>query len=304
MIMAPAKINLSLQVGKRWSDGFHDIGSLFLALDFGDEIHAAVSARRGRATVEMLWRVPGIPRPANGIAPGDNIAARAAEVFRRESGWNRAVAITVEKRIPIGGGLGGGSSDAAAVLLALNRLAEEDGGRALGPETLAAMGAELGSDVPFFLSCFHAAAVGGRGERIAPAKVPPSLRGRPILLVNPGFPSGTARAFAMLDKYRKESRGRRPRSPFPLSRSPIPSGRLLPNDFLPAFAAEPAYASMLADLLGAGAVSVGLSGSGSTCFGFFRDREALEAAQERLSRLWPFAIAASALQSDGARSRM
>jgi 4-diphosphocytidyl-2-C-methyl-D-erythritol kinase len=126
---------------------------------------------------------------------GENIITRAVALFRERTGFDRSLRVRIAKRIPLGGGLGGGSSDGASTLLALNALA----GTALSPVELVEMGLQLGSDVPFFLSG-GTALVTGRGECIRPLGRP-----RPcgVVLVNPGFSSGTREAFGLLDAWRE-----------------------------------------------------------------------------------------------------
>ena len=218
-INAPAKLNLHLNVGGLRSDGFHDINSLFLALDFCDtlDICAAEGTAKG-AAVEIIMN-PQFPAGNNfpDIPLEDNIISRAVSMFRDRTGFDKRLKITVEKRIPAGGGLGGGSSNAAATLLALNRLAfPQTGG--LDTETLLEMGAALGSDVPFFLSiggnakgnasgaACGAALVGGRGEFVRPFPLPDAVRNLSFLLVTPGFSSDTASAYRLLDNYRQNGK--------------------------------------------------------------------------------------------------
>jgi 4-diphosphocytidyl-2-C-methyl-D-erythritol kinase len=161
---APAKLNFHLKVGGRRPDGFHDIESLFVALAFGDTLYLETTPSETATVPEIR-----MDRPLD----GENIISRAISLFRSRTGFNQGLKVAVEKRIPLGGGLGGGSSDAAAALLALNRLAADGGLR--NTAELAEMGAFLGSDVPFFLCGGPAAWVTGRGEQIQPLELPESL---------------------------------------------------------------------------------------------------------------------------------
>jgi 4-diphosphocytidyl-2C-methyl-D-erythritol kinase len=156
-VEAPAKLNLHLQIGDRRPDGYHAIESLFCALAFGDTLSFETVREPGIAEIYMDWQPPGAPPygvsggfPA--IPPEKNIISRAVSLFRDRTGYKEGLKITVEKRIPPGGGLGGGSSNAAATLTVLNRLASPDGKGLLSDAVLAEMGASLGSDVPFFLT--------------------------------------------------------------------------------------------------------------------------------------------------------
>jgi 4-diphosphocytidyl-2-C-methyl-D-erythritol kinase len=156
-VPAPAKLNLFLHVTGRRADGYHALETLFVALDFGD-------------TITLALRDDGsISRRGNefGVAAEHDLAVRAASALQRASGCPSGVDITVVKRIPVGGGLGGGSSDAASVLLALNRLWD----LRMSREELAAIGLELGADVPFFL-CAEPALARGIGERLTPVSLP------------------------------------------------------------------------------------------------------------------------------------
>jgi len=156
-VPAPAKLNLFLHVTGRRADGYHTLESLFVALDFGD-------------TITLALRDDGaISRSGDnfGVAAQDDLALRAASALKRASGCAGGVDIAVVKRIPMGGGLGGGSSDAASVLLALNRLWD----LGMTREDLAGIGLTLGADVPFFLSAQPALAR-GIGECLTPVSVP------------------------------------------------------------------------------------------------------------------------------------
>jgi 4-diphosphocytidyl-2-C-methyl-D-erythritol kinase len=304
-ITAPAKINLHLRITGRRPDGFHELESIFVALALGDTLRFETVDRDGALEIAMNGRFPGEKAPPM----EQNIVFTAISRFRARSGWNRGIRALVEKRIPLGGGLGGGSSDAAAALAALNSLAAADG-RRLESGALAALGASLGSDVPFFLHRNTTAAwVTGRGENIRPLDAP-ALAALSIVLVNPGFPSGTAGAFQLLDQYREaacppaaaigeaaaaESALAGPPEDWPFT-----------NDFLPVFirAAGPAgtaYTTILARLRETGAAFAGLSGSGSTCFGVFADRERAEKAGKTLSKKWAATFITKPLQSENDR---
>ncbi len=177
VVPAPAKLNLFLHVTGRRDDGYHTLESLFVALDFGDTI--AVEAREDGAIVRL--------RGARGVAPEDDLAVRAACALKDETGVAHGAGIAIDKRIPMGSGLGGGSSDAASVLLALNRL----WGLALPRATLASIAVRLGADVPFFVSG-EAAFARGVGDELVPVSVPPTW----FALVFPPVEVSTALVFA------------------------------------------------------------------------------------------------------------
>jgi 4-diphosphocytidyl-2-C-methyl-D-erythritol kinase len=175
--LAAAKLNLYLEVVGRRPDGWHDLVTLFQTLGFGDDVTVEATEAPG-----VVCEVAGAELP-----PGEgNLAVRAASAYLAAAGGGGA-RIRLGKRIPIGGGLGGGSSDAATVL----RLLEEER-RALGPDRLAAIAASLGSDVPFLL--VGGTAIGrGRGERLEPLPAPPPV---PVVLVVPPLATSTAKVYA------------------------------------------------------------------------------------------------------------
>jgi 4-diphosphocytidyl-2-C-methyl-D-erythritol kinase len=307
---APCKINLHLRVKDRRSDGYHELESLFLALSFGDTLYfegmdpSGGEKRSQDCEILLDCRLPGgaVISP-EALPPERNSVRRAAALFRARTGFERPLRIRLEKRIPLGAGLGGGSSDAASALLALNELA----GTGLSGDVLEEMAAELGSDVPFFIRAAErggAAFVTGRGERIRPVPGPGNIA---VVLVNPGFPSGTAEAFRLLDSRRRERAGdaagtkaAAPGEGGPSEEELIallgeaPSRWPYVNDFLPVFLeagaeqARKAYRDILSDLKTLGADFSGLTGAGSTCFGVFMDREAAERAVNLLYQRWNF----------------
>lgn len=264
-IHSHAKINLGLRVLGKRDDGYHDLATIFVPVDLCD-------------TVELHTRDLGLSMECTrDDVPCDsgNLCLRAAaEVYRFAGGGG--VHIALDKRIPVGAGLGGGSSNAAMVLRALPRLWGVD----IPDDELHAMAARLGSDVPFFLHDGPALA-GGRGEILTPLNVRLPWW---IVLVTPGIHVSTAWAYAAL--------GTREWQPDPrldlLLTDAVRGGDsapLLVNDFEPAvFERWPAIAEMKRRLLENGAVGALMSGSGSTVFGLFSD--ALE-AQAALAEFAP-----------------
>ncbi|MCL2175264.1 MAG: 4-(cytidine 5'-diphospho)-2-C-methyl-D-erythritol kinase [Treponema sp.] len=284
-IFAPAKVNLHLAVKDKRPDGFHNLESVFLAVNFGDTLFFS-SVPAEEDTLLMEWEntaaaVRSVPK-ADCTVP-NNIILRALSLFREETGFLQTLSINVVKRIPIGGGLGGGSSDAAATLLALNKMA----GSPLGTELLFEMGTALGSDVPFFLRQIPAAWVTGRGECIKPIETPHMY----LVLVNPGFSSDTGAAFRLLDKYRNSVfSSSADFSPTRLCKGysfSLPSFR---NDFLPVFEdrVKTIYNKIISQLLESGALYANLSGTGSTCFGVFENEEQAQRAAEVMQNDWDF----------------
>ncbi len=157
-VPAPAKVNLFLHVTGRRPDGYHSLESLFALIDFAD---AVVAKRRDDGVVSRINAIAGLPME-------HDLAVRAALALQAATGTRFGVDLLVDKRIPMGAGLGGGSSDAASVLLALNRLWE----LALPRADLAAIAAPLGADVPFFIGGRHALAR-GTGDLLTPVTLPP-----------------------------------------------------------------------------------------------------------------------------------
>ena len=180
---APAKLNLFLHVVGRRSDGYHLLQSVFRLIDLGDALRFAplTDGRIARAA------------PLAGVPEERDLCLRAARMLQEASGASLGVEIAIEKRLPMGGGLGGGSSDAATVLLALNRLWSLDWPR----ERLQALGLELGADVPFFIHGRNAF-VEGVGERLQALNLPPAW----YLVVAPPASVPTAEIFAAPDLTR------------------------------------------------------------------------------------------------------
>lgn len=161
-------------------DGYHELLTLFERVDLADEVHVERAGQVGG--LEFLCDAPGVPSNAT------NLAVRAVALYREASGWREGLRIRLEKKIPAGGGLGGGSSDAAAVLRAMQRLS----GNALSPERLMECARSLGADVPFFAADVPWALGRERGDKIEPAAVAACLW---HLLVTPDFPVPTKEVY-------------------------------------------------------------------------------------------------------------
>jgi 4-diphosphocytidyl-2-C-methyl-D-erythritol kinase len=179
-VIAPAKINLSLRVLGRRSDGFHEIETSIAPISLYDEIK--IERRPGKQKIAFRCDDPSVPKG------DDNLVVRAAKVFFKEKNISSGVSIELKKRIPHGAGLGGGSSDAASTLLALNQLFETN----LPREVLRKMAETIGSDVPFFI--FQSAAVcKGRGDLVSPTRLSKQLS---VLLLKPEFGVPTQWAYS------------------------------------------------------------------------------------------------------------
>ena len=260
-VLAHAKVNLRLRVLEREPGGFHQLETIFLRIALADvvRVRATPSAR------SLDCGGPAMPR--SGLGPVErNLAWRAAAAYADASGWPGGFAIEVEKHIPVGGGLGGGSADAAAVLRALDAIAP----RPLGDQALAALAFTLGSDVPFLASGLACAIGRGRGERLEPLPPPPP---REVLLAIPPFAVNTAEAYGWVAAARREGT-------LPMHGDPELDARALgawpalarvaANDFEPVVTARhPEIATAVDALRAAGATIAMMSGSGSTVFGVF-----------------------------------
>lgn len=252
---APAKLNLFLRVTGRQPDGYHALQTVFRLLDWGDTV-------RLRPRDDGVVSRVGSPLP--GLEPEDDLAVRAAKLLQLEAKSPKGVDIVVEKRIPAGRGLGGGSSDAATTLLALARLWGLDWSR----ERLATLGLQLGADVPVFVHGRNAWAE-GVGERLLPIDLPAAW----YLLVDPGVHAPTAGLFRTPELTRDAP---------PATIADFVSGPGLGNAFEPVLRRrEPAVEAAFAALARFGTPR--LTGTGSACFVEFAEREA---AEEALAR-WP-----------------
>ena len=255
-LRAFAKINLGLKILGRRPDGYHEIRTLYQTVALHDRLE--ISLLKTSRKIEVVCDDPAVP-------PGrDNLVARACALWRKARRYRGGIRVRLEKRIPAGSGLGGGSSDAAATLLGLERLT---GGR-LHPARRFALAAELGSDVPLFfwggrvLGC-------GRGEEVHPLH---DLPNRNCLIVFPGFSVSTAEAYRQAS-LRLTSRGKPPSmdnfGAWPLF--PQESWGPAENDFEQVvFARWPELGKLKAQLIRAGAELASLTGSGSAVFALFK----------------------------------
>ena len=269
-VRAHAKLNLFLRVLAREADGFHGLETLFCLVDLADEL---VAERRDGH--DLTIEVEG----ADVGPPADNLALRGAAAVLGSTRIRFGVHLTLRKRIPTRAGLGGGSSDAAAALLAVNRLA----GDAIPRHELLQLGAKLGSDVPFFLSGTPLALGWGHGDRLLRL---PSLPVAPTLLVIPTVPISTPEAFAWVDEAR-QSVGRRGAVALDLDALSTwgDIGRMAGNDFESVvFGREQAVRAAFEALVGTRPLVCRMSGSGSAIFAIYRSERDREDAQMMLGR--------------------
>lgn len=258
---APAKINRELRVGRRRPDGFHEIRSRVISIDLADSIEVA-SGRGLDLSCEGLE-----------VPPGEsNLVVRAARALADRMGRPADARIRLTKRIPVGAGLGGGSSDAARTLVLLSRLWDSD----LAEEDLRSVAASIGSDAPFFLVGGEAD-VTGRGEVITPLPDSPSVE---LLLLLPPFPMSTAEVYAARDRLAPE----RAEAPLPNSLSIETSGRFFgPNDLALAVLQTRREMSVLVDSARLLSAEAAVTGSGSAIV----LKDASPDAVERLRTLHP-----------------
>jgi 4-diphosphocytidyl-2-C-methyl-D-erythritol kinase len=261
-----AKLNLTLDVGPRRPDGFHDVKTVMQAISITDRL--VMTRRRGPFVLRAF---------SSGLAVDrTNLIYRAAASLWRamgEPGEPRDLDVLIHKRIPMAAGLGGGSADAAATLVCANRLWRAG----LGPARLADLAARLGSDVPFFL-CGGAALGVGRGETLYPLADSPRLE---AVVVKPDFGVATADAYRWFDgepRTARPARGRAvelgwPAGPLQLSNSlQAPVGKR-----------HPEIGHIVKTLLAQGALAAAMSGSGSAVFGLFASGQGVQ-VQERLQK--------------------
>ena len=266
---APAKLNLFLRIPGRRADGYHLLQTVFRLLDWGDTIRLRL--REDGCIVRQ-------GESAAGIAEVDDLVVRAAKLLQKTAKIPGGADIVVEKRIPVGGGFGGGSSDAATVLVALDAL----WGIRLGTERLSELGLQLGADLPVFVRGDNAWAE-GVGEQLTPLELPPAW----YLLVDPGVHVPTAELFQAPELTRDAA---------PATIADFVSGVPLGNAFEPVLRGrEPAIEAVFAALSRVGTPH--LTGSGSGCFVEFATREAAEAALAVLPKGLRAWVAAGAARS-------
>jgi 4-diphosphocytidyl-2-C-methyl-D-erythritol kinase len=266
-VRARAKLNLSLDILRKRPDGYHDLEMVMQSIDLAD----ALTITPAQGAGAMSTTLPFLP------SDGQNLAQKAAAAFREATGTGPEVDIHIDKRIPVCAGMAGGSSDAAAVLRAMNELA----GTGLSVPELARIGEAVGSDVPYCVLGGTALAQ-GRGERLTPLPhLPPCL----VVVCKPPFPISTPQLFGRVDVKKI---ARRPDTSGMMAA--LGSGDLLGvarrmyNVFEDVL--DPRRRGEIDDikaaLIDCGALGASMTGSGPTVFGLFDDIAAAESARERL----------------------
>ncbi|UCC49551.1 MAG: 4-(cytidine 5'-diphospho)-2-C-methyl-D-erythritol kinase [Gemmatimonadota bacterium] len=271
--VAQAKVNLRLRIHPRGPDGFHPIETVFCRIDLADRLRLR---RRHEPGVKL-----GVSGPERAPGGPENLAARAAALFLERAGLAGGVEIELEKRVPPRSGLGGGSSDAAAVLRLLSRSVESPPGL----DELLHVAAELGADVPFFVADHPLAFAWGRGDRLLAY---PAVPVRPVLLILPESAVSTTVAFALWDRAREDTGEASSVEPT-LTHWPslstwqgIRAGAV--NDFEPVIFREyPALGSLRAKLAETQPLFSLLSGSGAALFAVYESEQERDAAASQLA---------------------
>jgi 4-diphosphocytidyl-2-C-methyl-D-erythritol kinase len=262
-LRAPAKVNLRLDILGKRPDGYHEVKTWIYPISLADELHIE---RVKTPQITISSASPGLPLGE------ENLAYRAAALFIKEKGLSGGVRIEIIKHIPLAAGLGGGSSDAAAVLKAVNIL----WGKKIPAEGLMEMAARIGADCPFFI-VGKAAVMGGRGERVL--AILPQLKAW-LVLINPGIPLSTKQVYEQgkwgLTKQGEDTKISMP--PQQLEKM----GKFLRNDLEgPAMELLPVIGTVKGRMQEAGASGVSMTGSGPTVFGLFgTEAEARQAARD------------------------
>jgi 4-diphosphocytidyl-2-C-methyl-D-erythritol kinase len=277
-IPAPAKINLFLAVTGRRPDGFHELLSVAAPLVWGD----TVSVEAADSSFSIECDDPDIP------TDGDNLVMKAALAFAEATGWKGGARFTLQKRIPAGAGLGGGSSDATSALVALNALA----GAPLDEAALARVAAKVGSDCALFLSKVPVV-MRGRGERVEPLPrdIYRRIRGARVLIFKPGFAVSTAWAYSKLaaDSPRGYVRPAEAENRLAAwtAKPGAPAADLLFNSMEPAvfskFAALPALIAQIRSRFG---IAARMSGSGSACFALLNEKTEASPVVSAIRAAW------------------
>lgn len=271
--VAPAKVNLVLQVGPAGERGLHEVCSLFASIDLEDSVEVEAGGADGH---EVL---------CEGVE-GPNLCMAALEAYERAAGRPLpALRVVVDKRIPVAAGMAGGSADAAATLRAADALS----GAPLGPERLREIAFELGSDVPSQVEPRHAL-VRGSGELVEPVGLPDMQ----IVLVPSAAGLSTAEVFAEADRIGSTRERTEPEALRRLAAAPLAElAGSLANDLEPAtLSLRPELAEVLEALRGAGALGARVTGSGPTCFGVFPNTASATAAAAHVNATIPHSAGA------------
>lgn len=258
---APAKLNLFLHINGRREDGYHELQSLFQLLDFGDNLRFQIT---DSADI-------GIETPIADVPNEENLIYRAALLLQQTTNTKKGCRIQIDKKLPMGGGIGGGSSNAATTLVALNYLWNTN----LNIEQLASLGLSLGADVPIFVKG-HTAFAEGVGEKIFPVDLQPKT----YLVVNPGVHISTAGIFSSPSLPRQTPKLQWNQYEFPKTQNDCE--KLVCRDY-------PEVANTLQWLLEYAPSR--MTGTGSSVFAIFEDEIAAQQVLDKLPQNWQGFIA-------------
>lgn len=267
VLRTSAKVNLTLEVLGKRSDGYHELSTVLQAVDLFDRVTVETAG-----SISLETSDPALP------TDDGNLIVRAAKLLREAAGVEAGARIVLDKRIPVAAGLGGGSSDAAATLWGLNRL----WGLRWRRERLMALAVRIGMDVPFFLGPGRALGT-GRGEVLKPL---PTGGGYAMVLVNPGVPLSTQEVYGRVPQgWRAEPEGTKRLIGALKTRNAVKVAEALTNHLEHwVEPAMPVIGRMKAALLAAGALGVAMSGSGPTVFGVARSLAQARQIQRRVNR--------------------
>ena len=277
-LQAPAKINFSLEVLGKRQDGYHEVRMLM----------AGISLCDGLSFEEWPELVLECSHPGLEIGPS-NIILKAAKLLQKKSGELRGARIVLDKQIPIGAGLAGGSTDAAATLRGLNKLWQ----LGLSLAELRKLGAQLGSDIPFCIESGWAIA-SGRGEKLKPF---PQKKKFQLVLLNPGFEVSTKWAYQNVDSLPGSRRNLSGLVYEALDKKDFERvNKIALNDLERVTAREyPQIGQMRQSLTDLGALVTRMSGSGPTVWGLFKDETSAKKAEKALKNSYKFALAVSTI---------
>lgn len=260
ILYSPAKINIGLNILAKRPDGFHDLDTLMYPLPFHDMIEIKVLQGKAR---DIKFTTSGISIPGN---EENNLCIQAFSLFNTYAETKLSISVHLHKQIPVGAGLGGGSSNASSVLLGLNQLSPKK----LATKELTDLAAQLGSDCPFFIH-EKAMLASGRGEILKDTDL--DLRGLYLVLCNPGIIIPTASAYNQIKPFND-----RPPLENDLSRPIVEWENHIINDFeRSVFLLHPEIETLKRNMYHEGALYASMSGSGSSVFGIFKSKPQLPA---------------------------
>ncbi len=260
-VSAPAKINLHLSITGKRADGYHELSTVFQKVTLFDEISVRVI---DDDIIRVTTSDPKIPDDST------NLAHKAAALLKKKCGFSQGISVDIIKKIPSGGGLGGGSSDAAACLLCINDILD----LGLTSEELLEAGVKLGADVPFFIRDFSTAYATGIGEQLRPVRLNATLW---FLIVIPDFSISTAWAYQTFSRHNLLTKNKKDINLIHSINDVQDACSILYNDFEQVvMPSKPEIAAIKNDLVQAGACGALLSGSGSSVFGVFDSKESCD----------------------------